>query len=227
MVAVHQPNYAPWLGYFHKIAHADVFVFLDDVQFSKGSYTNRVRIGRDDGAVWLTQPVRHALGQAINEVGFAQNDWPARHLDALRGAYRRAACFDEIWSDLITMYERIPTDSLAAANRHLIEAIVAHLAIDCRFAASSDLHVNELKGDDRLVAIVGALAPGGTYLSGGGGDKYQDPAKFADAGIDLVYANFAHPDYPQGAARFQPGLSVLDAASHLGWAGTRALLDKD
>src|SRR3546814_3690829 len=75
IVAIHQPNYLPWLGYFHKIARADVFVFLDDVQFSKNGYTNRVRILGDGAARWLTIPAAVHLGDPIGAVRPARPDW--------------------------------------------------------------------------------------------------------------------------------------------------------
>ena len=75
VVAVHQPNYLPWLGYFYKIACADVFIFLDDVQFSKNSYINRVRILHAQRSHWLTIPVSVTLGDPINRVRPARADW--------------------------------------------------------------------------------------------------------------------------------------------------------
>ena len=223
-IAIHQPNYAPWLGYFYKISRAEVFVFLDDAQYSKGSYTNRVSIGRAGRTAWLTQPVRHSLGQKIKDVQFASGDWPSRHLDTLRGAYERAAAFADVWPDISAIYDSVPSGLLAGANRYIVEALACHLALDCRFAGASDLGLDFLSGGDRLIAIVRALTPNATYLSGRGGEKYQDPAKFKAARIPLSYLEFEDRPYPQGGAAFMPGLSVFDAVFHLGWRGTRALL---
>src|SRR5690348_1614998 len=70
MVAIHQPNYIPWLGYFFKIAHVHQFVFLDTVAFSHGSLVNRNTIKTSTGPAWLTIPVRTSgrFGQLIREV---------------------------------------------------------------------------------------------------------------------------------------------------------------
>ncbi len=223
-VAIHQPNYAPWLGYFHKMACAEVFVFLDDVQFSKGSYINRVQILGANGARWLTQPVSVTLGTPINEVTVAEASWTRAHLDTLRGAYRAANAFAAVWPELEAMYAKLPEGNLSTMNRSLIEALADRLGIAVGFSESSSIKTGNTSGDDRLVAIVEQLAPGGTYLSGKGGDKYQDPAKFAAAGIDLAYTQVQHGVYDQGRSDFIPGLSVLDAIFHLGWGGASALI---
>lgn len=225
VVAIHQPNYLPWLGYFHKIARADVFVFLETVQFSKGSYTNRVQILRDAKPAWLTQPIVQGLGRPIVSVVFAEPDWPRRHLDALHGAYRTAPAFREVFPTLEALLLGAPIDSLAAANRHLIEGIAAVLNLAPRFVRDGALGVGDFERDDRLVALVEAVAPGAVYLSGKGGASYQDETKFAGAGIALRYTAFTPRPYPQmGGGAFVPGLSIVDALFSLGIEGTRALV---
>ena len=224
VVAVHQPNYAPWLGYFHKIAHADHFVFLDNVQFSRFSYTNRVQIAGDGPARWLTQSVRRHFGQPICDVQFADARWAIRHLDALRGAYRQAAFFRDVWDTLVSMYETIPPGGLAVANQFLIESLVRRLGLACAFCRASEHTVGDMPPDDRIIALVGAVAPGAAYLSGKGGSGYQDPEKFAVAGVPLHYVSFKHPVYPRGTADFIPGLSILDVVFHLGWDAARSLI---
>ncbi len=225
VVAIHQPNYLPWLGYFHKLARAEVFVFLEAAQFSKGSYTNRVQILRDGKPVWLTQPIEQSLGQPIETVAFADRLWPRRHVDTLHGAYRGAAAFRAVFPYLESLLLKAPLDSLAAANRHLIEGLAAALGLAPRFARDGVLGVSGLEGDDRLVALVGAVAPGAVYLSGKGGALYQDEAKFASAGIALRYSAFTPKAYQQtGGGGFVPGLSIVDALFSLGIDATRALV---
>ena len=74
VVAMHQPNFIPWLGFFHKLAHADTFTLLDTVQFSDGSYTDRVGVRSTEGAKWLTVPVKHHFGEPIQDVAIAEID---------------------------------------------------------------------------------------------------------------------------------------------------------
>lgn len=230
IVAIHQPNYLPWLGYFHKIARADVFVFLDDVQFSKGSYTNRVQILSPQGARWLTVPVRVSLGQAIREVGFGKPEWMSGHLDTLRGMYRAAPAFVAVWAEVREMLAGAAGADLAGINMRLVGALAARLGLPCRFLRSSNMTLASAS-DDRLVEITAQVAPGGTYLSGKGGAKYQNPEKFHAAGLGFAYADFVHPLYEQsaqpGLASFVPGLSVLDAVFHCGWDRAAALIRGD
>jgi hypothetical protein len=223
-VAIHQPNYMPWLGYFHKMAQADTFVLLDDVQFSKNSVINRVRVLKNGAARWLTVPIRAHLGQPINAVKPATSDWATRHRDTLRQFYREARYFRSVWPDIEAMYSDPPEGELAAINRYLIEGLAARLAIDTQLILASDIATGDAEGTQRLIAIVNAVAPGGTYLSGKGAAKYQDESAFANAGITLQYANFVHPRYDQGDAGFVEGLSVLDAVFHVGWGGAAAMV---
>ncbi len=221
-VAIHQPNYLPWLGYFHKIARADVFVFLDDVQYSKGGYINRVQILSPKGPRWLTVPVSAHLGDPINGVALSKARWAASHLDTLRGMYSAAPCFNGVWPDVCRLLESVPASNLAAVNMHLVQALAGLLGLNCEFRRSSGMELSS-DSDDRLVEIVSLAAPGGAYLSGKGGARYQDPAKFKAAGLGFAYLGFEHPVYGQGVEPFQAGLSVLDAVFCLGWDGAAAL----
>lgn len=224
IVAVHQPNYAPWLGYFHKLAHADHFVFLDDVQYSKNSYINRAQIDAGGRARWLTVPVSFAFGDPIAAVRFARADWRAAHLNTMKTFYAAAPAFRAVWPRLCDIYAGLPQDDLARSNAALIRALADELGLKPRYHLASALGFAGLRADARLARIVAALAPGGTYLSGRGGADYQSEATYAAAGIALRYADFRPAAYPQGRADFLAGLSTLDAVFRLGWSGTAALL---
>jgi len=222
-VAIHQPNFLPWPGFFAKMAQADVFVLLDDVQFSKNNIINRVRILGPGQPRWLTLPVSAHLGQAINAVMPGRADWQQSLLSLLRNTYQAAPHFKAVWPELVDWFNAAPATDLAGINAHFIRQIAARFELGCRFVTASALDVVG-QADDRLVAIVSRLAPGGTYLSGRGGAGYQDPAKFAAAGIQLAYYRFTPESYPQGPGDFQPGLSVVDALFFLGWDGARKMI---
>lgn len=225
IIAIHQPNFLPWLGYFAKLTAADRLVLLDDAQFSKNSYINRVKVSGPSGPAWLTVPVKVSLGQTIAQVTPARADWAEAAGRKLEAYYRKAAAFREVHPVLCGLLaEATAQPHLAAINGFLLAALARRLGISTPLIQASTLGHEELAADDRLVALVHDLACGGTYLSGKGGAGYQDPEKFAQAGLTLRYLDFTPPPYDQGASAFSPGLSVVDALYHLGFAGTARLL---
>ncbi len=225
IVAIHQPNYFPWLGYFHKMARADVFVLLDDVQFSKNSYTNRVQVLFNGRPRWLTVPIRVSLGQLINTVLPTSEAWRMAHLSLLHHAYGDTRHFQETWRDVERWIGDAPSGDLGKLNGQIIRRIAERLGTHARIIQSSDLGVRADAPDMRLAVIASAVSPSNpVYLSGRGGAKYQRPETFEKAGVALHYVEFNHPFYAQESKQFFPGLSVLDAAFHLGWHETRRLV---
>jgi hypothetical protein len=218
IVAIHQPNFFPWLGYFDKMRRAEHFVFLDDVQFPKtgGVWTNRVKICIAGKARWLTAPVdRNYTGlRMVHEMRFsASKPWRDDMLRSIESAYRKAQYYDEAMALLIPLiaYEE---DGIAAYNIHAITALASQFALRVKFHISSDL-ASDGKATARLIQLTRAVG-GDAYLCGGGADGYQQDEAFAEAGIRLVYQDFISQPYPQGGADFMPGLSVIDMLMHLG-----------
>lgn len=226
-VGIHQPNYAPWLGYFRKMALCDHFVFLDDVEFSKGSVTNRVRILENGSSAWLTIPAKPASGTTINAVDPSQPDWPERHLSRLRNVYRKAPAFRSVWPDMEALYDGLAGLSLAQANKSLVLRIAEKLGIETDWSVASDLDPESGQAaDDRLIVLLSKVPGATTYLSGRGGRKYQNDDKFEAQGITVAYNDYEAPHYPQaGTEEFVPGLSVFDAAFQVGWDAVPSLLD--
>ena len=96
-IAIHQPNFFPWAGYFYKIYLSDIFVFLDDVQYSKNSYTNRASIILEQKSSWLTIPIKSSLKTKIYDIQVADSLWKKKHLSKLVNAYKRSDFFSEIY----------------------------------------------------------------------------------------------------------------------------------
>lgn len=231
LVAIHQPNFFPWLGYFEKIARADIFVVLDDVQFEKsgsGTWSNRVKLLIAGKPAWITMPIRRDFTgvRAVNEIQIDNGQpWREKLLKTLQASYAKAGHFAEVFPSVEGLV-RNGTDSLADYNIDAITAIRKMLALDDRpFVRSSTLGVGS-RATDRLIDIVKSV--GGTaYLAGGGAAGYQQDQQFAAAGIELKLQNFQHPTYVQrGGGEFAPGLSCLDAMFHCGVAGTTAMLTR-
>jgi len=209
-VAIHQPQYLPWLGYFDKIDQADCFVLLDDVQFKKNEWQNRNKIKTAAGWQWLTVPVLHRFPQRICEVRINQTDpWSRKHLQALTSNYSSAPFFDLHRTFFEEIYARewtLLVDLNVAAITYLAEA----LGIRTKLVLASSLPVPaELEATDRLIAICQAVGAN-TYLSGVGGREYLDLAPFEEAGIGVLFQAFQTRSYPQRFGAFVADLSIVD-----------------
>lgn len=210
IVAIHQPNFFPWIGYFYKIYKSDVFVLLDDVQYTKNSFINRNRIKVPLGEQWLTVPVLHSgnFGQKINQVE-VQN--PSRSYlkikSTIRMNYSKAPYFSEVFSIIEPLLEG--ESNLSLLNESIIRAIANYLKLPARIIKSGEMNGIEGDSSERLVNI--CLSLGATeYLAGFGSTKYQDNDMFAAKGIKTSVYGFRHPVYSQLWGEFVPNLSFLD-----------------
>jgi hypothetical protein len=215
IVAVHQPQFLPWLGYFHKMMLADVFCYLDNVQFKKNEWQNRNRIKTACGWQWLTVPVRHRHRQKIREVQINDRvDWSRKHLRAFETNYARAPWYDVYMPMLAAVYER-NWHELAPLNLYLIGRLREALQLDRKpcFSASS-LQLGE-DPTGRLIEICQQLGAD-TYLAGAHGAGYMDLTRFEQNNIRVVFQKFVHPEYPQLFGAFQSHLSILDLLFNCG-----------
>ena len=220
VVAIHQPNFFPWLGYFNKIASADVFIILDNVQFSKkgGNWANRAKVLINGSAAWVTMPVvRSYTGvKSIDEMLINnEGPWRAKILNTIRASYGKAPYFDEVFP-LVTGLVSNPTDSLAEYNLSAIRSLTSFLNLDAsKFVLGSTLDVGG-NGTDLLVAMVKAVG-GNAYLSGDGAGGYLEEGKFAAVGTELIFQGYRPAEYTQvNAPTFVSGLSIIDALMNCG-----------
>jgi len=215
IIAIHQPNFLPWIGFFYKILKSDVFVFLDNVQFSKNSYQNRVKIKSSQGAIWLTVPVLHKFGQLTKEVKINNREqWREKHLKTLELNYKKASFFKPVFELLQEIYFKEEWELLVNFNIESIFSISKFLGIETEMIRASSLNVSG-KSTDLLINIAEELNAS-IYLSGKGGANYQDEEKFRANGIELKYSDFTHPVYPQLWGEFIEGLSIIDLLFNCG-----------
>jgi hypothetical protein len=224
MVSIHQPNYIPWLGFFHKMARSDVFVFLDNVQFTKNGFQNRSRIKGPQGEMWLTVPVlmKGRFGQQTNQVDIDNSiDWGAKHWKSLIMNYRSAPCFDCHAGFFEDLYRKRWT-KLVDLSETTVHYIAEHFGVKVRYEKASDLQPEGSKTEllINICRVLGADA----YLSGPSGKKYLDGAMFLEAGIDLVFDEFTHPVYTQSFGPFIPNLSAVDLMFNKGEESLEVLM---
>lgn len=224
-VVISQPMLFPWVGLFEQIRAADVYVHYDDVQFSKGSFTNRVQIKTARGPRWLTVPVRVSLGQTIAEVRIDhgdRGDWRHRHLALLEEAFAGAPFAADALDLARGVYGR-DDESLNELAIAGMEAVLAYfeLAPGLRILRSSALDVPG-KSWPRVLDVVRRLG-GDVYVTGHGARHYLDHEAFEAAGVRVEYLDYQKRAYPQLHGPFTPYVSVLDLIANTGRAGRHVI----
>ena len=227
-VAIHQPNFFPWLGYFNKIARADVFIILDNVQFPKtgGTWINRVQISVNGAPAWVTVPINRAYHGTRLICDMKINNsipWRMKFLKTIQSTYGRAPYFSALYPLIANLVDQ-QTDSIAEFNIAVIKKLLDKLGLEtAKLLLGSKMTVEG--SATQLLINMTRMAGGTTYLAGGGAGGYQDDAMFSHEGIQLVYQNYQHPRYPQfNVQDFSPGLSIIDALMNCGISGTSRLL---
>ena len=215
VIAIHQPQFLPWLGYVDKLRRSQIFCLLDTVQYKKNEFQNRNRIKTAQGWQWLTVPVTYRYPQRINEVGVNQTvDWQRKHLQALMTHYRKTLFFRTYIDDFEEFYAQ-PFTHLAEANVASIRLLMKLLQLECDLVLASSLPIQTDHPTGRLAEVCRVLG-GSIYLSGRDGAKYMELDVFRAYQIQVRFQNFMHPIYPQPYGRFEPNLSALDLLFNCG-----------
>jgi hypothetical protein len=214
-VAAIQSSFIPWRGYFDFIASVDLFVFHEDIQYTKGDWRNRNKIKTPHGTKWITVPVSHKnVAQLICDTPIdPTSPWRRKHLRVLEENYRRAPFFN-VAEDLISgglLSEHITISQL---NIDLIRRISNYLEINTQIIHSMEMYLQGSK-TERLIDLLKKLNAT-TYLSGPSADAYLDKELFRQNGIRLEYKSYDYEPYPQLWGDFIGGVTVLDLIANCG-----------
>lgn len=216
VVAVNQSNYVPWKGYFDLIHDADLFVFYDDVQFTKNDWRNRNKLKDPSGTTWITIPVGADIRRRICDVAPSNAIWQTKHWKTLSQLYGRAPHFGRYREWLEHVYRGRVWASLSELNQYLIEHISRDfLGMKTKFLNSTSLS-GEGRGQERLLNML-RDAGATRYVSGPAGKAYIEPGAFDARGIDLVWKDYSgYPEYAQFFPPFRHDVSILDLLFHTG-----------
>lgn len=221
-VAIMQPSYLPWLGFFHLMAHADCFVLLDDAQFTRRSWQCRNRILVFGEESMLTIPIRKADRSApIDHIKVDHTtNWINTHTGQLRAGYRRSPHAADVIAGILTLLETRP-ERLVEITIPIVHILARGIGLQTPIVLASDLRIPGTRSE-RLLAICGAL--GATdYLSPAGAQAYLREDRFTDQReVRLWIQRFVPRPYPQPAAPdFVPYLSALDLLAQHGALAVR------
>jgi hypothetical protein len=223
-IVISQPMFFPWVGLFEQIRLADSYIHYDDVQFSKGSFVNRVQIKTSEGFKWLTVPLANLkLGQKIREVHINyQQDWQTQHVQFLSQTYAKSPFKNEML-DVVNYvyscsYDTISDLAIASINAVCKYFGIAHFE---RFLYSSKLGIPG-KSSQRVLDII-KLLDGHTYITGHGARNYLDHELFEQNGIIVEYMVYQKTPYPQLHGEFNPHVSILDLIANVGHEGIQLI----
>jgi hypothetical protein len=218
--AILQPNYIPWKGVFDLINQVDVFVFLDDVQFTKTDWRTRNKIKTPNDTLWLSVPVKKTnLSTTINEVTISDDPrhfkWQEKHYRSIVQYCGKAPFFKQYDSLLEDIYLRNKWDNLSEMNIYITKLLCSVLGINTKFFTSSEMNIEGTR-DDRLINICRSLDCD-FYLSGPSARNYINNEKFANSHVTLAYINYDYyRKYEQSYGDFNHFVSVLDVIFHCG-----------
>lgn len=217
-VVISQTMYFPWVGMLEQLKLADVYLHLDDAQFSKGAFFNRVQIKTATGSSWLTVPLAEKkLGMTLNDAKLATHDWQRKHLASLQHAYSKAPFAGEML-ELVEQVLGGGHASLATLGASSMEALAEYFDIqpaDIRWSSQSDVPGD---GSSRVLDLCRAHGAE-RYVTGHGARNYLDHEGFEAAGVRVEYMNYEKRPYDQLHGEFTPFVSALDLVANCGRAG--------
>lgn len=211
-----QSSYIPWRGYFDFIRSVDLFVFLDDVQYTQRDWRNRNRIKTAAGPRWLSVPVKYShscpprIADAVIENAPC---WVDEHCRKFRAHYR-AAPFLETALALLDPGKLPGGTTISTLNVYLTRRICTYFGITTPTILSTELQL-EGKKTERLIEMLKKLGAT-SYLSGPAADAYLDKNRFRDENICLEYKTYAYDSYPQLWGAFEGGVTILDLIANCG-----------
>jgi hypothetical protein len=215
-IAVTQPSFMPWLGYFELLDYVDIWVSLDNVQLSRGSFVLRNRVRRPDGAVdWISVsiPRKCPLQTSIKDAPVSSNGWQERIIRRVE-SYYRGAPFHEHFGTRVAELLSSNTDvaGVAALNETIIHELSSWLGIEYEFHRASDLEPTLEGSPQEIVLSLANHFDADTYCNFAGGVDagLYDAAAFAQKGMTLEKQAYTHPTYQQHAGGFEPFLSIID-----------------
>jgi hypothetical protein len=216
-VAIMQPTYLPWCGYFGLMHAVDVFVLLDSVQFARRSWQQRNQIKAANGVQWLSVPVlsKGKRDQLISEVEVDKSaNFASAHRKAIEMSYARTPYFEAYADELLPLLDN-PSPRLTDMTMSLILRIKGQLGITTQVLRSSELNGSGTKGE--LLASLCRQLGASTYISPPGSKDYLDETDaFEKIGVPVKYYEFKHPEYPQLFGDFMPNMSTVDMLFNCG-----------
>lgn len=219
-VVISQPMYFPWVGILEQIKMSNTFVHYEDVQFSKGSFSNRVQVKTESGTKWLTVPLKKlVLGQLINEVEIDYTtDWRKSHIDSLKHAYSNSSNKNEMLSLVESVFAE-KYNSLAELSKASMMSLLSYFDLENKKIFLSSTSLGIPGSSSKRVIEICLKVEASNYITGHGAKNYLDHELFEKSGVEVDYIMYGLSSYNQQFGEFTPYVSTLDLIANCGKAG--------
>lgn len=216
-IAIMQPTYLPWAGYFNLMASVETFVFLDDAEFSKSSWHSRNQLNISGDAHWISLPIKHSDHQLIKNTSIRREaGWPRKHINQIECNYKKAKHFNDV-ECVIEWLKTCDSDNLARVNIELITLIADKLNIQCDIKLSSELNINAERSE-KLKQIIQHFEAQNYFSPIGSKEYIEQDGILGQAGINVVYQNYVPGSYQQlRTLQWNSHMSIIDVVANLGW----------
>ena len=228
IITIHQPEHLPWLGFFNKVAKAELFVILDSVQYEKNYFQNRNKILGTNGAQWINIPVstKGHMGRTIAQTEISlsggNENWKSKYLQTVTQSYKKYPYFSDVFP-ILEKAIMLDTKYFCEINIEIIKGFCDALDIRPEYVRSSELNVDGLKSS--LILDICKEVGATVYIAGPSGRDYLDMKSFEDEGIKVVFNDFVHPVYPQRrTSEFTDHLSALDLFMNCGFEESKKII---
>lgn len=214
ILVINQPNYLPWKGYFDLIDRADIFVWYDDVQYTKNDWRNRNKIKTPYGIKWITVPVDNSIHKLVNQTKIDyRSNWIRKQLQLIYDSYHRCPFFEDIYQ-ILRQSLNSKYDTISELDISLNQAICQYIGINTRFVKSSDYNF-EGSNEERVLNICKFFGAD-IYLSGPAGNNYLNLEKFKKEYIYIEFIKYSYEKYEQPHGPFDHYVSIIDTIACLG-----------
>lgn len=216
ILTAHQPVYLPWLGLFHKIALADLFISFNQVQYQPKDWNNRNKVKTAAKPVWLSVPVlrKGYLEKSIMEIEIDnRGPWGRKHWSTLRLNYSKAPHFGKYADFFEDTYHR-EWRTLVELDEYMLQWFLETLGIDTPVRRADEW---EFAGEKSMLVLdMCRQLNTDVYIFGAQGRDYADVKAFEQAGVKAIFQDYKHPEYPQLHGKFASHLSIVDLLFNCG-----------
>ena len=209
ILTAHQPQFfGGYAGYISKIDEADIYIYMDDVDYSKNDFINRNRIRTKDSWQWLAVPILYQGHAKIKDILIDNTkNWRKKHIKTIEQNYSKAPYFDKYIESIKSIYW-FNWSSLSDFNYYCLAVVLAELGIDTRIAKMSNHDFRGEKSD--LILDMCLTLKCDKFIFGANAIDYIQPKLFSDAGIQIELQNYQQIEYKQVYNKWEPFMSVLD-----------------